>query len=319
MSVVPAERSAAAVTQRRHSAPVPRRRTSGPIVLAFVLPTIAVLAVFRLWPVVQGVYLSFTAWDGFTDPTWIGLDNFTRMTDDPIFSEALGNSLVMALAIPVWVVLPLVLAVLIHDHPRSGRWFKLIYMVPTLMAPAVLGSIFGLLLAENGPFNSLLRAVGLGSLTRAWLVDVDLIMFVVVATVVWATFGIGVLFYSAGLAGADPALYEAASLDGATWWQRLWHITLPLLRPVMQYWTVIVILSTFTAVLPFVFTISAGGPGNSSTTLDYYIYQLAFRDGMLGYASAIGMLVFVFVLAIVLTVLRAWNRNEEPDTAGALR
>jgi ABC-type sugar transport system permease subunit len=134
------------------------------------------------------------------------------------------------------------------------------------------------------------------------------------AIFIWATMGIGVLVYLAGLANVNPDFFDAARLDGASWWQTQRHVTIPELRRVIEFWAVIVLISSFTAVFPFIYTLTRGGPGYSTYTLDYYVYDKAFFGGGMGYASAVGVVLLLIVggLAVVQILLL---RRGERETA----
>lgn len=299
--LTPASRTSS--SQRR------RRRYLGGTV-GFLAPAAIVLAIFRLVPVAYGVYLSLTSWNGFSAPQFTGLANYRELLHDPTLHAAVENNLLILIAVPVWVLFPQALAVLIHERPVLGKALKIAFVIPTLVSPALLGLCFSLVLGYDGPVNTVLRAVGLKSLALQWLADPQLVLWCFVAIMIYATFGIGVLFFSAGLATIDPDLHDAAAIDGASRWQRYRHVTVPHLRPVTEFWSVVVMITVFTATFPLLYTLTGGGPGNRSTTIDLYIYQTAFESHEPSYATALGMVTFVVVFVFILLQLAIIRRRQ---------
>lgn len=266
--------------------------------LLFMLPALVVLIVFRLVPIEQAFYLSFTRWNGGGEPEWVGLQNFAQVLQDPVFWSALRNNILVLLSLPVWVGAPLLIAAIIHAGVPGAKFFRFMVFLPAVLSPVVIGAYFNVLLKYNGAFNTMLRDIGLGVLARQWLNDPNTVLPVMVSILIWATLGIGTIIYLAALAQVNPELYDAAELDGANWWQKQWYVTLPETRRTVEFWTVFVMISTFTTVFPFVYTLTRGGPGYSTYLLDYYVYDAAFFGGSFGYASAIGMVLLLIVTAV---------------------
>jgi ABC-type sugar transport system permease subunit len=282
-----------------------RRRSQLLPALLLLAPAGLLLILFRVLPLGEAVYLSFTKWNGVGEPLWVGLANFEALLKDRTFRTALTNNLAILLSVPVWVLLPLFVASLIHGGVPGGRVFRLAIFLPAVLSPVVIGAFFNVMLRYAGPVNEILRGVGLGWLATEWLQGSATALPIVMAIFIWATLGIGVLIYLAGLAQVNPEHFDAARLDGASWWQTQRHITIPELRRVIEFWAVIVLISSFTAVFPFIYTLTRGGPGYSTYTLDYYVYDKAFFGAGMGYASAVGVVLLVIVggLAIAQIVL----------------
>lgn len=266
--------------------------------LLFLLPALVILMVFRVVPIGQAFTLSFTSWNGGGEPEWIGLSNFQRVLTDSVFWSALQNNLLVLLSLPIWVGAPLVIAALIHAGVPGAKFFRLMVFLPAVLSPVVIGAYFNVLLKYNGALNTFLRDIGLGFLAHQWLNDPATVLPVMVGILIWATLGIGALIYLAALAQVNPELYDAAELDGANWLQKQCDITIPETRRTIEFWTIFVIISTFTTVFPFVYTLTRGGPGYSTYMLDYYTYDAAFFGGSFGYASAIGMVLLVIVSGV---------------------
>ena len=285
----------------------------------FLGPAFAIIIVLRIYPIFQGMYLSFTAWDGLTDPVWIGIGNFQRMLSDPVLLTALGNSAKILLFTPLWIFGPLILASVIQERIPGAPFFKIAYILPVLISPAVIGVLFVVILGPNGPLNIVLRSIGLGTLAINWTVSTTWVMWILAGLLVWSTFGLGVILFSAALSSVDRTYYEAAELDGANWTQRFWYVTVPSVRSVTEYWGVVVVILAFSSAISIGYAFSGGGPGYASTTIDLFIYNQAFRYGSPSYGTAIGIVVFLFIALLLLVFLRLTrikgNQNIETGTA----
>jgi ABC-type sugar transport system permease subunit len=277
--------------------------------LFFLLPAFLILFVFRLWPIWQALVLSFTEWNGVGEPVPVGWRNFLTILDDPVFWAALENNLLVLLSLPLWVIGPLVIAVVIHSGVPGARFFRLMVFLPAVLSPVIVGAYYNVVLRYNGPFNVFLREIGLGGLAHQWLNDPNTALVTVILILIWATLGIGVLIYLAALAQVNPELYDAAALDGANWLQIQRAVTIPATRRTIEFWFVIVLISSFTTVFPFIYTLTRGGPGYSTYLLDYYVYDAAFFGGSFGYASAIGMVLLVIVGSISLLSIWLFRRG----------
>lgn len=288
----------------------PRKRLRhDPRVLLFVLPAAVLLIIFRVVPLFYGFYLSLTSWSGLGEPKFSGFDNYIRLFSDPTVGQAALNNLLIVCAIPIWVVVPLLIAVLIHEGAWPGGILKIAFVIPNLVSPALLGLCFGLLLGLDGPINLMLRGVGLPPVE--WLAGSNTVLGAVVFILIYASFGVGVLFYSAGLASIDESLQDAASIDGANWLQRLWYVTIPHLRSVTLFWAVVVLTAATTATFPLIYTLTGGGPGRATTTIDLYIFQLAFQFQKPAYASALGVVTFLVVFGVIIVLFRLSRRRSD--------
>ncbi|GAA1918313.1 sugar ABC transporter permease [Microbacterium aoyamense] len=286
-----------------------RRYSSLGNLALFLAPALLVIALLRVWPVMQGVGIAFTRWDGIRPPVFNGIDNFTRMLSDPILLTALGNTGKILILAPIWILVPLLLAAAIQDRIPGASAFKIAYVLPVLVSPAVIGVLFVIILGPDGPLNTALRSIGLGFLANNWTVDTDLVMWIVAGMVIWSSFGLGVLLFTAALASVDESLYEAARIDGATWLQRFWYVTVPSVRGVLEYWTVMVVIMAFSSAIVLGYAFSQGGPGYASTTVDLFIYNQAFRYGAPGYATAVGITLFLLIGVLLVTFLQLTRRR----------
>lgn len=266
--------------------------------LVFCLPLLVAVVVLVWRPIVSLVRYSFTKYDGLNDPTWVGLANYRFLLSWDDFHRILFNNVVLAAGSLVWVAVPFLLAIIVFPLRRADL-VRAVLFVPAMLSPIIVGAVFRIVLADDGPVNSLLNSVGLGFLAPGWLSDESFVLVTVILVITWATMGSGVLFYSAGLAAIDPGYFEAARIDGAGFGQMLWHIYRPALRPITRFWMLLLIVSTVTGFFPWIYGLTGGGPGVSSTTLDYAVYQTLNQGGQLGRGAAIAVIAVILVCLIL--------------------
>ncbi|MDZ4044764.1 MAG: sugar ABC transporter permease [Rhodoglobus sp.] len=279
--------------------PRPRRRANL-TALAIALPTIVIFAVFSWWPIVFGGLMSFQRTNFVGPPDWVGLDNFAYVLADPQFSRAVLNTLwFVVLAILFGFPLPLALAVVISTvRTRSRGLFAALAYFPVIVPPvvAILLWKFAYDPSPNGLFNSLLEPLGIGPL--AWLNSPGLAMPSIVLQATWAAAGTSVLIYLAALTAVRPELYEAAILDGAGVWSRVWHVTLPQIRTIILIMMLLQLIGA-SQVFTEPFLMTAGGPQNATLTILLLMYRYAFGGSAdYGAATALGLM-----LAIALAIL----------------
>ena len=267
--------------------------------LVFVAPVVVVIGYFVVLPTASVVVHSFTNWQPGYSSAWVGLGNYRGLLSSDSFRQILENQAFLLLGVPLWTVMPLVIAALLYERVPFPGVFRTIYFFPATVSPAVIGILFSFVLAPTGPFNTGLRKLGLGDFAGNWLADQRLVKPVVIAVLAWATIGTGVVIFSAAMSAIPPELFEAAALDGGSWWQRFWHITVPSVRRVIELWVVILVITVFVAVFPWIFTLTRGGPGYSSTTIDYDIYQNALTNGYFGTAAAEAVILLIIVGLVV--------------------
>jgi putative chitobiose transport system permease protein len=284
-------------------------RTLTPYV--FLLPALLILAVSSFWPVLQAIYLSFTDYDIIGSPNFIGLKNYEQLWKDQLFWKVLFNTLIyMVVAVPSLVILPLFLAILVNQKLRGIQFFRAAYYVPVIVSVVVAGIAWKWIYAENGLLNYFTSIFS--SVKIPWLTNSSTAIFAIIAVTIWKGLGYYMVIYLAGLQTIPQDLYEAAAIDGSDGWRKHLDITIPLLKP---YITLVTVISAIAAMKVFeeVYVMSRGGPANSSKTIVYYLYEKGFSSLEMGYASAIGVVLFVVVF--ILSVLSV--RSVDP-TGGAL-
>ncbi len=267
------------------------------------------LLLFLTWvigPMISSFYLSLTNWDGISAPQFIGFRNYTRLFDDPIFYTALFNNLKWLISfITVPVIGGLALAMVLNGTIPGGRGIKAAFYSPYILAPVVVGLIFGwIYLPAGGLLNTTLEFVGLGALASGWLSVPWLATWCIIAAAIWRQVGYVMTLYLAGLQGVDPSLIDASRVDGCTGWQTFRNVILPLLNPVT---VVVVVISVIDSLRSFdlVYIMTRGGPGNASTVLANFMYIEAFNNYKMGYGAAIA--VMLFLISAVFIFIYLWR------------
>ena len=280
----------------------------------FLLPGLVLSAVVILVPVIWNLGLSFTRWQGVGSPEWIGLDNYKRLFQDENFWASFRHSALIVVAMAVVpTVLGLIIAAVLFDYVgkkfgnRSASAFRSGLYIPQVLPVAVSGIVWGWLLMPSGAVNALFKDAGLNGLAKDWLGDPNLALLSVMAILVWIQLGYPVVMFMAGLQRVNPELYEAAEVDGATWWQRFTKITIYQVRPEIY---VVLVTTTIAALKTFaqVYVLTRGGPGNATLVPSYFAYRSFFEVADVGYGSAISSIMVVLILVIGTIFVRLQTR-----------
>ncbi len=279
----------------------------------FLLPGLAVVLGFNLFPFLNTVVLAFTNAKVLGGGHFTGADNFVRMVHDPAFWTAVGNSaLYIVGVVPPLVILPLLLALLVERKLPGITFFRTAFFTPVIASIVVVGLIWTWLLDSRGLVNDVLRALGVLTTPIPFLTDEWLLLVSAMLVTVWKGLGYYMIIYLAALGTVSKDLHEAAQVDGAGWWRRLWSVTLPALRPTMVLVAVLSAVSAF-RVFSEVYLLAgpAGGPGGADTSLVMLIQQVGTGlSGDLGYSSALSVVLFVLTLGLLLLTNRL-NRKED--------
>ncbi len=266
--------------------------------LLLLLPVVALEALVFFFPLVYVLYRSFYDWQPGAESPFVGFDNYTGLFVDPEFWQVVGNQLFYLLGLPLWVAAPLVIAYMLRENVARAGLFRSIYFLPAVMSPAIVGLVFRSLLATDGPVNSLLRGVGLGSFALPWLTDASLVKPIIILLVLWAGFGTGVLIFSAAFGAVPQGIFEAARLDGVGFWKEFWYIAVPSVRASVVLWTMFQVISIFLFMFSWIYVLTGGGPGLASTTLDFSVYQKFMKFGFFGTAAAESVVLIVMIVLV---------------------
>jgi multiple sugar transport system permease protein len=296
--------------------PIPRRRRGGTRrserragTLFMTLPVL-LFVLFVLLPVVMAAVLSFTDYDVISTMNWVGFKNYTDLIHDPFFTKALENTVIYTLMyVPLGIVVALATALLLNRRVRSAKYFRVLFYVPVVSSTVATASIwYWMLNPQHGLINVILGEFGING--PAWLYDSNWAMPAIVLMSVWAGFGTNMIIYLAGLQNIPRELIESARTEGADGWQVFRHVTLPALTKTTMLVTTLLIIGAF-QVFDQAYVLTKGGPGNSTVTLVYYIYDRGFGALKMGYASAISFVLFAIILAVSLVNARLVNKAGE--------
>ena len=290
-------------------------RRGGLSTLLFLLPLIVIFGVFSWWPIVRAAVMSVQQTNLVTAPTFVGWENFRTVVEDPLLWTAVRNTAVFALiALVFGYPIPLVAAVLMSEVRRWRGLYSALAYLPVVVPPVVAVLMWKVFYdpRPEGLFNTVLGWFGAAPL--AWLQSADTAMVSLVLEATWAAAGGTVIIYLAALTAVPPELYDAAEVDGAGVWRKVWHVTLPQLRGVLLITLILQIIGTSQVFLePFLFT--GGGPANSTVTVLLLIYDYAFASslgGDYGAATALSLVLAVFLAllsAVYFRLTRSWSTS----------
>lgn len=282
----------------------------------FTGPALIVYVMFVLAPIGLAAYYSLYKWNGIEPlDNFIGFDNYTRAFHDDVFIGALRHNLFFVVfSIVVQLPIALGVALLLNRKLRGRALYRTIIFIPYVLSEVIAGVTWTLILQPDGLMDSLMTSVGLGDQVQLWLADESIVLWTLLMVITWKYVGFAIILFVAGLQGVPEELNEAASIDGASWWQVQRHITLPLLGPTIRIWVFLSMIGSL-QLFDMVWIMTGGGPANASNTMATYMIERGFRRSQFGYGSAIAVILFVisFVAAIIYQrfVLRR-------DTEGAL-
>ncbi|QQN76479.1 sugar ABC transporter permease [Streptomyces sp. XC 2026] len=269
-------------------------------------PAILIILALRLFPLLLGVNFSFTG-DGEHDGQPVGLDNYAELLRDPLFRAALENVGLLVLLLPVAVAIPGLLATFIHLRVPGHRFYRGVYFFPAVLSPVIVGAIFNLLLAFDGPLNSGLGHLGIGPVD--WLGDPDIAMFTVVGVHIWATFGMALVVFLAGFSTLDPSLQDAARVDGASLPQLIRHVIVPGLSRTLQFVVVTTMIGMLTSMFGLLYVMTSGGPEGSTYLPEYYVWIQQGQLNRPALASAASTVLFVIMLVVGLAQIALLRRS----------
>lgn len=280
----------------------------------FILPGLIIYAIFVLLPIFSTVRYSFFNWTGFSEPTFIGLDNYAELLRDPDFWRAISNN---AFFVIFYTIIPILLGLFLTSLLTRGKlrgmaFFRTGLFIPQVMSPVVVGIIWRWLFTLNGPINQFLIAIGLESWARPWLGDFVFARYAVGIVGSWFEYGLCMVLFIAGAQNINEELYDAAKVFGANAWQQFRYVTLPGLR---QQILVAFILTFIAALRVFdlVFVLTNGGPAKQTIVTSYLVYDETFQRNRAGYGAAIAVTLALVIVVVSATVNWLQARGDEND------
>lgn len=285
----------------------------------YLVPGVIGFVLVVLIPQIANFVLSFTAWKGIGTPRWIGIQNYQKLFVDDQFWGSMIHTLLFIISMTIIpVIIGVVLASLLFDYVRDqfgeriSNLFRAGFYLPQILPVTTAGVLWGWILSPVGVGNIMLKAIGLGGLAQNWIGDATYALPAVSLMIVWIQVGYCLVVFMAGLSRIDPALYEAAELDGAGWWQRLVSITVPMLAPEIF----VVVLTTLIAALKLfapVFVLTAAGPDNATMVPSYLTYYHFFTTQRVGYGAAIAVVQTILTITLAVIFIRFQARQQATE------
>jgi ABC-type sugar transport system permease subunit len=269
----------------------------------FLSPLLVLLAAFILYPVVMNLVASFTEWKGYGAMKWIGLSNYRSMINDRAFWTSISNTAILVCYIPVSTIVTVFVAALLREGIRGWKAYRAILYIPNLLGPVIIGVVFSIYLRDDGSLNLLIKWAG-GSTVRFLTSPSIAINSIGMVQVVWVHLGFGLIYFLAAMNGIDQGVYEAALIDGAGFFQTLWRVTVPSIRFALEFWVVFNFIEVFARMFSYIYTLTRGGPGYGTFTLEYGIFSQAFEKFRVGYSSAWSAVLFIFCAVISVMQIR---------------
>ncbi len=289
------------------------RKSNLPYLL--ILPTLFFVAVFTVWPTINSFYMSLFRQRlnlaRFRDPTFVGIENFVNLFSDPRFVQVLENTIIYVIGtVPLAIFLAFLFAFLVNQRIRGVGLSRLSFFHPSILPMVSAATIWMFFLTPDyGIFNEALTFLGYRG-PQNWTAHPDLALISIMIVALWKNAGYYMIFYLAGMQNLPTEVFEAATLDGASTWQKLRYITFPLLRGTTLFITTIAIIGAFQTV-DQIFVLTRGGPSGASTTLLYYLWQVRFEFQDVGKASAITVVLIVLLLLFTVTNFVLSERGED--------
>ena len=287
----------------------------------FLIPGIVAFLIIIIIPFMINIGISFTKWSGVRSPVWIGLSNYQQLLGDAIFWISFRNILILLIAMTIIpTIVGLLLATFLYDYitnsfgQRVSSFFRAGLYLPQILPAAVTGIVWAWILQPDwGVVNYILKSIGLSSLTRSWLGDPSTALLAVMVVMVWLQIGYPIVIFMAALQRVEPELLEAASMDGASWIQRFYYITIHLIRPEIM---VVVVTTTIYTLKIFgqVYVLTSGGPGNATSVPAYYAYKNFFETQRVGYGSAISLVETIIIVLLTVVFINIQSRQEQRES-----
>jgi ABC-type sugar transport system permease subunit len=276
----------------------------------YIAPAVALLVLVFAYPVAKVIDFSTKLIRGSSGPR-VGLQNYRLVFDDPTFRDAAKHSALLLLAVPILLAISVLVAVLLYERMRGWRVYRSVLFMPYILAVPIVGIIASYLFSLNGAINSILRGVGLNALALDWLGSERIALWTVMTVIVWREVGFGIILFLARLLTMSEEQLEAARIDGAGWWARLRYVIVPELRGTIEFYVVVASITMLAWIFAYVYTLTSGGPGTSTTILELYIYNQGLRNSLPGMASAVAVL--LLAATTILIGIRFWVTSRARD------
>lgn len=269
----------------------------------FLAPALIVILLVFAYPVVRLTILSFQRQSGGKS-IFVGIANYRAILTDDVFLQAAKNNAVLLICVPIMVVVALLLAIFLFERIRGWQLYRTTLFLPYLLPIAVVGLIFSYIFQLSGVLNDFLTSVGLQQLALDWLGSTHLALPTLMFVIIWKEVGFGIVLFLARLMSVEEELFDAAKIDGANWWQLQWYVTVPQLAAVIEFFTIVSVITMLSWVFGYVYVMTGGGPGNSTMVTELYIYLTGFRYNQMNMASAVAVLLLLITGVFIFLELR---------------
>lgn len=292
-----------------------RRRQQRTLAIMFLVPAIILYTVFVIYPAVSAFQISFTVWSGYTpEKEFVGLENYNLVLHDSVFWGAIKNNILLIVVPGIFIMtLALYFASILAQNPKGAAVYRVCYFFPNVLSIVVVAILWSFIYHPDwGIFNGLLRLIGLGRFTRAWLSQ-DTLISAIYAPSIWMAVGFYLILYLAAIQGIPEELFDAAKVDGASGWQTFWNVTWPMVWPVNRIAMVFIVLGGLKA-FDFIWVFSYGYPALKNHTMATWMYEKAITEYDMGYGTALSVVMFILVLAASIITFRVMSKPGEGAT-----
>jgi raffinose/stachyose/melibiose transport system permease protein len=282
----------------------------------YVAPLIALLLFVFGYPLIRIFEFSFKMVRGIDGP-WIGWRNYDLVLSQPLFWESVSHNLLLLLAVPFMVLWSLLIAVVLYERLKGWKLYRVVLFLPYILAIPIIAVVMKKMFQFNGPINEVLRWAGFDFLALDWIGSSDVALWTVMLLIIWRESALGIILFLARLLSLDESLIESAKLEGANWWQRLWHIIVPQMKVVIEFYVVVSVITILSAVFSYVFMIGGGrgGPGTSTMVVELYIFNALIRTSLPGIASAVSVMLFLVSLLLIVPLFAVRRRANEEEVS----
>ena len=280
----------------------------------YMLPVIIPVGLVYGYSLVRVFDFSMRRIRGITG-AFIGLNNYKYVLQDPTFKSAVLNNLNLFILIPVLVFLAIVFSYLLFEHLKGWKIYRGSLFMPYILPIPVVGIIFGYMFTLHGVVNGFLRLVGLGFLSIDWLGDPKFALWTLMIIILWKELGFGIILFLARLMSMDYEIFESAEMDGAGWWGKLFHIVIPQMVSVIEFFTIITVINMLSWVFAYSYTVTLGGPGDATLVMELFIFNKLARSQMPrpGIASAASVLLFMGTAILIVFLFRIRKRIAQEE------
>jgi ABC-type sugar transport system permease subunit len=275
----------------------------------YVLPLIVLLAFVFGYPIVRIFEFSFKMVRGVDGP-WIGLRNYELVLSQGLFWESVLHNLQLLLAIPAMIAISLLVSILLYERLLGWKLYRIIVFIPFILAVPIIAVVMKRMFQFSGPVNEVLRWFSLDFMALDWIGSSNVALWTVMILIIWRESALGIILFLARLMSLDESILEAAKLDGATWRQRVWHIIIPQMRGVIEFFAVVSVITMLAAVFAYIFIMGGGrgGPGTATMVIELYIFNALIRTSLPGIAAAASVMLFLVSVLLIFPLFSARRR-----------